>query len=228
MKKYKVISVDMFQTLVDVDSSIENIWKRILGESYSTEKKDEYLKMINETIIDSFYREESRSEKFRLLSEIVAEGFEKIFSKTMFDFSSEEAVKIFFQEHNNAGTFYDSNEFIRRAAKLYKVCLISDADMAMIEKQIGKFDFDKVFISEKTGAYKGSPGNELFQLVVRSYDINPERILHIGDAVTDVEGAKKAGMDVCWINRKNEEKKFRAEPDYILSSLEELSYILGI
>jgi Zn-finger domain-containing protein len=44
MIEYKVISVDMFQTLVDVNSRKHNVFKRILGDLYNKEQniKEKY------------------------------------------------------------------------------------------------------------------------------------------------------------------------------------------
>jgi len=37
MRQYKVISFDIFQTLVDVNERIPQIWKEILGDAYTKE-----------------------------------------------------------------------------------------------------------------------------------------------------------------------------------------------
>lgn len=40
--RFEVISLDMFQTLVNVDSRKEQVWERILQDTYTSELASEY------------------------------------------------------------------------------------------------------------------------------------------------------------------------------------------
>ena len=124
--------------------------------------------------------------------------------------------------------YHDSKEFINRANKKYKVCLVSDADTEMIEHQIKNFDFDKIFISEDIQSYKGEPNYKIFKEVINHYNIEPRKIIHIGDSSSDIIGANRAGIDTCWINRHNYRKRFHIKPNYETESLNELFPILNI
>ncbi len=55
MKEYKVICIDMFQTLVNIESRVEYIWKRILEEDYNEELRDKYVQTVRIKIVDKFH-----------------------------------------------------------------------------------------------------------------------------------------------------------------------------
>lgn len=171
---------------------------------------------------------ESTSTKFRNLKQIFFESFKDIFQENQVEYCPRYATRIFMEEHDRADLYYDSKEFIKRANKKYKVCLVSDADIEMIENQVKNLDFDKTFISENIQSYKGEPNYKIFKEVINHYNIEPYKIIHIGDSSSDMLGANRAGIDTCWINRHNYKKRFNIKPEYETESLEELFSILNI
>lgn len=228
MKEYKVICIDMFQTLVNIESRVEYIWKRILEEDYNEKLRDKYVQTVRTKIVDKFHVSESTSIKFKSLKEIFFESFKDIFEENQVKYCPSYATRVFMEEHDRADLYHDSKEFINRANKKYKVCLVSDADTEMIENQIKNFDFDKIFISEDIQSYKGEPNYKIFKEVINHYNIEPRKIIHIGDSSSDIIGANRAGIDTCWINRHNYRKRFHIKPDYETESLNELFPILNI
>jgi len=228
MKKYKVISLDMFQTLANVRSREEHIWKRILKDDYSEELKNKYVKLAGQKIVEKFHSTESCSNQFRTLKEIFLDNFTEIFQENLSNYCPEEAMQIFIEEHGYSDIYKDSIEFVKKASQKYIVCLVSDADIEMVEPILNQFDFDKVFISEYARSYKRDPNNKIFQDLLDHYKVAPESILHIGDSSSDMYGASKAGIDVCWINRHEYSKRFNFEPSYSVKSLEELYSVLDI
>lgn len=41
MRRFEVVSLDMFQTLVDVNSRVEQIWRPILSDTYTAHRAEE-------------------------------------------------------------------------------------------------------------------------------------------------------------------------------------------
>jgi len=228
MKDYDVISIDMFQTLVNIESRKEYIWKRILKYEYSKELENKYVSIVNKKIVDNFHRYESCSDQFRNLKEIFLDNFTQIFKQNNLNYCPVEASKVFIEEHMNSEIYSDSLEFVKRVKKKYKVCLVSDADIEMVKEIVGLFKFDKVFISEEIKSYKRNSDSKMFNEVITHYKVRPERILHIGDSSSDIIGASRLGIDTCWINRHNYNKRFSEKPKYEVKSLVELIPILEI
>ncbi|WP_406242429.1 hypothetical protein ACF3M2_19625 [Tissierella carlieri] len=82
MKEYKVICIDMFQTLVNIESRVEYIWKRILEEDYNEELRDKYVQTVRIKIVDKFHVSESTSTKFKSLKEIFLRVLRTFLKKT--------------------------------------------------------------------------------------------------------------------------------------------------
>ena len=49
--EYKIICLDMFQTLVNIDARKNDIWKRILKDEYSENLKNKYVNLVNRKIV---------------------------------------------------------------------------------------------------------------------------------------------------------------------------------
>ncbi|MCA0970439.1 HAD family hydrolase [Halobacillus litoralis] len=82
-------------------------------------------------------------------------------------------------------------------------------------------DENHIFISGKLGIAK--PSTEIFRIVEREMGIAPENAYYIGDSYGhDIVGAKKAGWNAVWINRRKHEIPSDAEhrPDYIIDGEE--------
>ena len=91
-------------------------------------------------------------------------------------------------------------------AKGYKIALatngVSSIQRARLESLSGRYE--KAFISEEVGAIK--PQKEFFEHVLLETGAKKENCLMIGDSLSsDMAGAKNAGIDACFYNRKNAE-----------------------
>lgn len=67
MGSFEVISLDMFQTLVNVESRREQIWKRILQESYTYEIACEHGRSLLSQYIKPDYIIKSLDELFQIV-----------------------------------------------------------------------------------------------------------------------------------------------------------------
>jgi 2-haloacid dehalogenase len=86
--------------------------------------------------------------------------------------------------------------------------------------------FQAVFVSEDTGFQK--PMAEFFDYVFeRVPDVSPKRSLIIGDSLAaDILGGQQAGMHTCWFNPGKLPNHLAIQPDYEISTLEELKNLL--
>ena len=147
MKKIEVICIDMFQTLVNIYSRKEFIWKRILKEEYTKETEEKYSNLVDKKIIEKFH-EDGDKNNFQNLKTIFLEKFTEVFEELKLSVNPLEATEIFIEEHGFAEPYEDCNEFLKTVGRNHPICLISDADIEMIKPLLEKFNFDKVFISE--------------------------------------------------------------------------------
>ena len=170
---YEVICVDMFQTLVNVDARLERIWRRILEGDYSEALADRYIASTRDSIVDAFHQDLSRQIEFRSLKEIFLGCFSAFFASEGVGYDPVLASTVYMDEHNNADIYDDSLEFIDRAKRKYRVCLVSDADAEMVASHIEQIPFDDVFISGNIKSYKGNLDGRVFRSVLEHYGVEP-------------------------------------------------------
>ena len=222
----KVICVDMFQTLVDVNTRIPFIWGSILSDKYDEESAYKYGTELQSCFIKRFYSK-SKSEEFETIESMFADSFDNVFRKYGLNFSAKKAAEIIIKEHGFSEPYNDTDLFFNLVAD-FPLCLVSDADLNMINPILERYKFDEIFLSEQLGTYKSSPGNIIFKKVLDKYTVKPKEVLHIGDCYSDIYGANQIGIQTCWINRNNREWDKDIKPDYIIHSLKEIEKIICI
>ena len=85
--------------------------------------------------------------------------------------------------------------------------------------------FDTIVLSEDAGANK--PSNEYFEYAFRVTNAQPASTIMIGDNLkTDILGAKNAGIDQIYFNRRGGQVSNRSEVTYEVTSLKEILTIL--
>ncbi|WP_338469308.1 HAD family hydrolase [Niallia sp. XMNu-256] len=84
--------------------------------------------------------------------------------------------------------------------------------------------FDEIVISGAFG--RGKPDASIFEHALSLFNIEKEHVIMVGDnLMTDILGAKRAGIKSVWINRHNQSTN-EVVPDYEISSLSELLDLL--
>lgn len=227
MDPIRVVSIDMFQTLVDVGSMRFHFWRQILGERYSENLVALYGGQWRQMFPDHFKKAIESGAGFVDLKTIFERYWEFLFNKFKIDFSPAEARRLHFEIHRLAPPYADAEKFVAGMKMHYPVCLVSDSDLDMIRPHLEKFSFDRVFVSEELKAYKGDPDCRMFAAVIDHYGVSPEKIVHIGDMHTDVLGAKQAGIRACWLNREQQDWRYSVKPDFEVNTLIEAAQILG-
>lgn len=223
---YKLISLDIFQTLVDVSSINDKIWRIFLNDNYSSEIAKTGGDFVIERILDYFSREIIEKAEFETVKSVFSKCYSEIFRKLNIDFNHQEAAEILAHNHNFAIPYGDADIFMKYIEDKYTYIISSDADNDMISgiKYLKKCD--KIFTSEYLKCYKMSNDNRFFSSILKYYGFEPNKILHIGDSAADIINPKKLGIKTCWINRNNNTWKYEIEPDYIFRDLENVISIL--
>ena len=72
------------------------------------------------------------------------------------------------------------------------------------------------------------PGPRIFQITARRAGCQLEQLLHVGDSLeNDVAGACNAGVPAVWLNREGRRNDTEIQADYEITSLAELTPLLG-
>lgn len=227
MDLFSVVSVDMFETLINVMILRHRFWREVLGEDFSDALVDKYSGQWRRSFLDHFNRAVKNTDCFMNLNHIFESYWRDFFRRFAIDCDPEKAVQIHFAIHRAAPPFEDTQIFLDSIQKKFPICLVTDSDNEMILPHLAKYNFDRIFISERLKAYKSDPRNRMFNAVISHYKIPSERIFHIGDMYSDISGANKAGITTCWLNRGGVPWNHSIKPDYEVRSLLEAAAILG-
>jgi putative hydrolase of the HAD superfamily len=215
---FDLVCVDLFQTLVNMDARFPAIWKRVLGENCGDAIATECTRAVFRHVVAWFYSR-AESTAFLNLRSQFEPCFQKVLSEMGIDFDPRLAVDIFVDEHRNAPPYEDTAAFFEALDGRLPVCLVTDADVVMAAPHVSRFPFDCVFISETVRSYKNDACNRIFRAVIERYGVEPERVLHIGDSISDIAGARRAGMKTCWLNRTGALWTHKTAPDFTAASL---------
>ena len=118
--------------------------------------------------------------------------------------------------------------FLEHVKAHWKTAVLTNADNASILPllQGHGLSFHTVLTSEMVGAYKPAPTG--FHRILKEIGVSPQEAIYVGDTLyDDVHGAKRAGLEAVWISRNGGDPDPKLlQPDYRVSSLEELKEIL--
>ena len=223
-----VVSVDMFQTLVNVDTRKHPFWQQVLGENYTKEQAEVYWSQLKAFLYGEYGELFSKNLDFIKARSVAERSFAKLFDHLGLKLDPTYAADVFVKEHGLATPFADTVQFLQEVGKLYPICLVSDADEEMFGPLRELHTFDHIFTSEHMGGYKGSLSGDLFRGVVEHYGMAPESIVHIGDSYFDVLGAGRTGLISCWLNRFDKPWEHEVKPHRVVTSLTEAGLLLGV
>jgi putative hydrolase of the HAD superfamily len=221
----KVVSVDLFRTLVDPDRELGAIWKTLLRENYSEENFQNCRMRFNRIITQQFIDAGSDAH-FTDERTLLEDTFRELSAEVHLDFPPEPCAEVLVAVHREGRLYEDTIHFLKRLSHSYIVCLSSDADDDMIPAIEDFRLFDHVFTSEGLKSYKFSP--RFFNQVVEHYRMKPDNILHVGDSNSDVVGAHQCGITTCWLNRHDRKWNHPVVPDFEVKSLSEILSLLGL
>ena len=228
MKKYNVVSVDMFGTLANVSSTRELVWKGILKDFYKQDLAESCWDRTTELLFE-LYEDRIVGKRQNIpLKELYKECYAKLFAEKELDLDPAEAAGTLAYYHSHCELFDDVLPFLNTIGKEYPICIASDTDDDMLGRLRDFFPFDRVFTSEQIGAYKTSSDGKFFSSVVEYYGVEPGSIIHIGDMVSDIKGASEAGITNCWLNRRGKTWEHEIVPDFEVSSLFEFAELLNM
>ena len=227
MTEFKVVSIDMFGTLVDVDSRYYNVWQIFLGEQYSDERANQIRRHAYE-VLQHHYYQVTQNSRYITTRALFEEVYSDLFTELDLDFDPKEAAQILIKQHPLSTPFEDAMKFLDSVGQKYLICLSSDTDNDMIGPLKEMYAFDYVFTSEQLGSYKANIDGKFFSVIINHCGVRPEEILHIGDGRLEVVSASKTGITTCWLNRASNNWSHDVKPDYVVSSLIEAASILSI
>jgi 2-haloalkanoic acid dehalogenase type II len=227
LSMYKAVFLDFYGTLVHEDDVfIEEICQRILTSTVTSTQattRDIGIYWWN-SFSEKFHS--SYGDNFKTQREIEISSLEDTIAFYQSSENPRELSEILFKHWQCPQLFEDAKPFLESIRT--PIIILSNIDRDDIQSAIhhNGLSFENMITSEDVKSYKPRP--EMFQKALKTYNLNPTEVLHVGDSLTsDVAGAQRAGIKVAWINRKNKVLPQNVSPDYVVRSLEELIPLLA-
>ena len=223
-KNIKIISLDLFWTIIDIEPSPGTLWHKFLKENFSSKILTKYKQKTNEIDNKKWDAAGIDDKQFKNVRTVLEETAVELFGEINLDYDPKLAANVIMGYHTIQNPFPDAKEFLNIVGQKYPVCLSTDADLEMIENIRQMYPFDQLFVSEELQAYKPNP--KFFKHVIKHYNVSPNNILHIGDSKSDIVTPKKLGVQTCWLNRRNRKWEHDVKPDFEVKSLLEIPELL--
>jgi len=191
----KLMSFDVFGTLIDVRGSSYAAFQSILTDSGATHVDVKaFWEHWEERNIAHYWQPYRR---YRYICELsLAESF------THFGIKAPSAlIQRYFDAFSSFQVFPDVASTLDRLAKRYRLAVVSNIDDDLFALTPLQRTFDLVCTAERAGGYK--PDGTLFQYLIANAGCQRDEILHSGQSqFTDMVGGKPLGLTIAWINRR--------------------------
>jgi 2-haloacid dehalogenase/putative hydrolase of the HAD superfamily len=193
----QAIFLDFYGTVVyEDDEPIRDIVSKLCQENTSAKDISVFWgKRFSELCIAS------KGEVFRLQRDLEIKSLKDTIAHFGLQADAWELSKPQFEYWCKPPIFDDSQSFFSNCElPIYIVSNIDTADLLSAIKYHGLSPAG-IVTSEEARCYK--PNRRIFEYALNKFGIIPSAVIHFGDSLTsDINGAKAAGIDAVWLNRK--------------------------
>ena len=191
----KLISFDVFGTLISVRESSYGAFERILDDA-GADRVD----------VKAFWEHwEHRNivhywEPYRTYREICALSLQESFAH--FGLTGEgRLIERYFESFPRFFLYDDVVRTLDQLSRRYRLAVVSNIDDDLLTLTPLQREFDLVCTAQRARGYK--PDGTLFRYLIEHAGCSKEDILHAGQSqFTDLVGGKPLGLTIAWINRR--------------------------
>lgn len=226
MRSIRAITLDLDDTLWDIEPVIlraeEKLWSWLqenyprIGSRWSSER----LVELRNSIAEEF---PNQTHDFRFLRKrtLAAVAVDAGYSEDLV----EPAFSVFDAARNDVELYADVEDVLNWLTTRFRVVAVTNGNANL--EMIG-IDHHFHGIVTSVGVGHAKPAPEIFVEAVRQCGVAADDILHVGDhPLTDVTGARNAGMRTAWMNRRQDDwPQEHPQPDVTIASMSELQNLL--
>jgi 2-haloacid dehalogenase len=215
------LTFDCYGTLIDWEAGAITVLRPLLlrhGIALSDDEIITIFQDIDGSLCEPPYR------PYRAVLAGVVEGFGRRFGFPV-DAADREALA---SSVASWRPFPDTVNALRALAGRYRLAVISNIDddlFAATAEQLG-VEFDLVVTAEQVRCYK--PDLAIFEEALRRLAVEPRRIAHVAEGVTEIPPARRLGCTTIWVRRHGRSARLLTEaPDLEVPDLKSLLVPLG-
>ncbi len=191
----RLLSFDVYGTLVDVRGGSRDAFARILADAGA-----DHLDPLD--VWDQWEATNIRryGQPYRPYKEICRESLAETFTRLGVRGDSS-LIRHYFDAYPGFPRFADVDAVLDRLARDHRLALVSNIDDDLLAVTGLGRAFDVVCTAQRARGYK--PDGTLFRFLLREAKVEAGALLHAGQSQrTDMVGAKPLGITVAWINRR--------------------------
>ncbi|KAL3453180.1 HAD-like domain-containing protein [Aspergillus insuetus] len=221
LKSYKLLTFDVYGTLVDWEGGIISALQPALSKPQSPSQQKTFTK---EELLHAYHTlEKSQQEKTpdMLYSDVLATVHAPLLEKLGLTPPTEEESRVFGESIGSWPAFGDTVAALWELKKHYRLVVLSNVDRQSFAKtnagSLQGFPFDLIITAQDVGSYKPDLRNFEYMLdaVEREFGVKREEVLQTAQSqYHDHHPAKKVGIKSVWIER----------PGAVMGNLEENIY----
>ena len=193
--RLKLLSFDVFGTLISVRDGSYGAFERILREAGAAHiDVKAFWEAWEERNIKAYWS------PYRPYKDICRESLMATFEEFGVK-GRPETISYYFEAFSNFELYPDVVDTLSRLSRRFRLAIVSNIDNDLLAATPLKWTFDLVCTAEQAKGYK--PDGALFRYLLSSAGVARNEMLHSGQSqFTDMVGAKPLGMTVAWINRR--------------------------
>jgi 2-haloalkanoic acid dehalogenase type II len=218
----KLMSFDVFGTLISVRDSSYGAFERILADAnaHGIDVKAFWEHWEHRNIAHYW-------EPYRSYRDICALSLAESFSH--FGIAGESRlIERYFDAFPRFFLYDDVIRTLDRLSRRYRLAVVSNIDDDLLALTPLQREFDLVCTAQRAKGYK--PDGALFRHLIEHAGCRKDEILHAGQSqFTDLVGGKPLGLTIAWINRRHIPLAASVPPpDFIFADIESLTDLVEI
>lgn len=220
--RLKLLSFDVFGTLISVRDSSYGAFERILAEAGATDVDVRaFWEAWEERNIESYWK------PYRRYRDICRQSLADTFHAFGISRGSPDLIRHYFDAFPRFELYPDVEETLALLKRRFRLAIVSNIDDDLLAATPLPRVFDVVCTAERARGYK--PDGTLFRYLLANAGVARDELLHSGQSqFTDMVGAKPLGITVAWINRRGIELSPKVpKPDFQLPDVRSLADIIG-
>lgn len=205
---YKILLVDIDNTLLDFNKAEKNALKSVLKRYNLFNEENialysqinlKYWRMFEKHLIDK--------------SQVVTKRWEEFFAHFQIEVNPEKINVGYFNDLKEGAFYiYGAEDFLKEAVKIFKIYAITNGATDVQKRRIAKCGLNKylsgLYISEEMGLNK--PDKAYFDYVLNDIGVLDKKdVIVLGDSLTsDIQGALNSSLDYVWFDLFNTNPSF--------------------
>ena len=224
----RAITLDMYGTLLDLETSFVQGFRRFLAAKGSSRDAAEVIQLWEATYLRESMVDTMLGRGRTLFEQVRRECLSQVFSHLAVSHTSGDIERLMTTDAQ-VSLFPDVQKGLSALRDKYSLSVLSNGDLNSLERAVSGLSIPvhQVISAEQAGAYK--PHSVVYRTAAEHLNLLPSQILHVAAHPWDIRGAKAFGFLGVYLNRDNiPYGEGSPQADLEITSLTELSGHLGV